>query len=213
MHGFAVAGDEFQFGVCRAEDGAARSLIEAVGLHTDQAVFHHITAADTIASADDVQFVNDLCRGHLFTVDGNRFTGFKFDFHIFRLIRSLFRRNRQYPEGFVRFGVNIFDGAAFMGDVPDVAVAAKEFRVLGRIRIADTLLIQVVQQVFAGSEIPDTPRGDDLQAGIQRMNAVFQTDLVVALVGAAVSDGVGVFLLGDFTRRLATIGRAMEVPR
>jgi hypothetical protein len=43
----------------REEDGAAGGLVDAAALHADEAVFHHVDAADAVASAEEVEDAHD----------------------------------------------------------------------------------------------------------------------------------------------------------
>ncbi|MFT3810456.1 MAG: hypothetical protein QM698_11105 [Micropepsaceae bacterium] len=47
------------------------------------------------------------------------------------------------------------------------------------------------------SRIPLAPGGDDLHVGLQRVIAEFEADLIVALAGRAMGDGVGAEAVGD----------------
>ena len=59
----------------------------------------------------------------------------------------------------------------------------------------------VVDLLVTALDAPLTPRGDDGHIGGQRFQGQLKADLVVALAGAAVADGVGVLLLGDLGQR------------
>ena len=60
----------------------------------------------------------------------------------------------------------------------------------------------VLDLLFAGLDVPDAPRGDDLHVGGQRLDGQLETHLVVALAGSAVADGRRAFLLGDLHQTL-----------
>jgi hypothetical protein len=59
------------------------------------------------------------------------------------------------------------------------------------------VLVGVGQELLAREEIPLAPRRDDLHVRHQRVRAELEADLVVALAGRAVRDGVGTDLLRD----------------
>ena len=61
----------------------------------------------------------------------------------------------------------------------------------------DLVLFGVVEQLGARAEVPFAPRRDDLEIGVQRIGGELEADLVVALAGGAMGDGVGAGLLGD----------------
>ena len=65
----------------------------------------------------------------------------------------------------------------------------------------DVVGLGVVDLLVTALDAPLTPRGDDGHIGGQRFQGQLKADLVVALAGAAVADGVGVLLLGDLGQR------------
>ncbi len=60
----------------------------------------------------------------------------------------------------------------------------------------------VVEQALARPKVPLPPRGDDPDVGVQGIGTKFEPDLVVALPGCAVADGVGAGLGGDLDEPL-----------
>ena len=67
----------------------------------------------------------------------------------------------------------------------------------------------VVDFLLAALDVPFSPGGDDGHVGRKGLDAQLKADLVVALAGAAVADGVAAFLLGDLHQVLGD-GRAGE---
>ena len=61
----------------------------------------------------------------------------------------------------------------------------------------DLVGFRVFQQAGAGGQLPFAPGGDDADVGVQRVIAELEADLVVALAGGAMGDGVGADHLGD----------------
>jgi hypothetical protein len=53
------------------------------------------------------------------------------------------------------------------------------------------------QQVCPGLEIPVAPRGDDLDVRVQAVIAELEADLVIALAGRTMADGVGADHVGN----------------
>ncbi len=66
----------------------------------------------------------------------------------------------------------------------------------------DLVLLGPGDQRGAAGQVPFAPRGDDLDVGSERIGAQFEADLVVALAGGAVGDGVGAGLAGDLDQAL-----------
>ena len=56
----AVEAQRFQFAVSGDQQRAAGRFVAAAGLDSDEAVLHHVDAADGIASADFVQQLDEL---------------------------------------------------------------------------------------------------------------------------------------------------------
>ena len=86
------------------------------------------------------------------------------------------------------------------------------FLVLGD---GDLVIARELREFLAALEGPLAPGRDDLDAGLERVIAEFEADLVVALAGGAMADGVGArfardldLLLGD---QRAGDGRAEQV--
>ena len=70
----------------------------------------------------------------------------------------------------------------------------------------------VVDLLVTALDAPLTPRGDDGHLGGESLEGQLKTDLIVALAGAAVADGIGVLLLGDVGQCGGDAGARMEVP-
>ena len=64
----------------------------------------------------------------------------------------------------------------------------------------------VVDLLLTGLDVPLTPRGDDLHVGGEALDGQLETDLIVALAGGAVGDGVGALLQSDLSQLLADDG-------
>ena len=62
----------------------------------------------------------------------------------------------------------------------------------------DVMGLGVLDLLFAGLDIPLAPGSDDGHVGGKVLDGQFETNLIVALTGAAVHDGVCAFLEGDF---------------
>ncbi len=120
----AVQHQALQLVVGGVQDRAARRLVHAARLHAHQAVLHHVGAADAVDAAQLVQPRHQLdgAAGH--AVDALRDALLEVDLHVLRLVGSLLRRAGQHEHVLVRLVPRIFQDAALVADVPDVAVAA-----------------------------------------------------------------------------------------
>ena len=101
-----------------------------------------------------------------------------------RLVRRAGHVARERPD-VVRGDVpGVLQRAALVGDVPQVAVAAVDLR--RRRGARDAPLVEVGEQVLAGTHLPLAPRRDHAQVRGQRRDRALEADLVVALARAAV---------------------------
>ena len=119
-------------------------------------------------------------------------------------------RDDPLPHGFVGRVGGIFEHAAFVAQVPDVAVAA--VNILGGLLDGNVVRLRVRDRIFARDDVPFAPRGDDRKLGRERLGGQLEANLVVAFARAAVRQGVGADFLRDFHLALREHGRAKEVP-
>ena len=87
-----------------------------------------------------------------------------------------------------------------MGQMPEVLVLGVVGLTVDAER--DVVGLGVVDFLVTGLEVPLTPRGDDGHVRSKCLDGQLETDLVVALAGAAVADGVCALGLGDFYEAL-----------
>ena len=66
----------------------------------------------------------------------------------------------------------------------------------------DLVLLGEVDEVGARLEGPFAPRGDDLDRRVQGISGELEADLVIALAGGAMGDGVGAGRGGDLDQAL-----------
>ena len=105
------------------EDCSSRSFVNASGLHSHETVFYDIYGSYAVFGAHFVKLCKKSYRIQLFSVKGHRDTFFKGDFHIFCLVRSIFRLAAEHVYVFLILVPRVFQIAAFMADVPDVLVS------------------------------------------------------------------------------------------
>src|SRR5699024_3032986 len=96
----------------------------------------------------------------------------------------------------------------------DVCSSDLEVLVLGVVGLTvdlqgDVVSLGVVDLLVTALDVPLTPGSDDGHVGGQGLEGQLKTDLVVALAGAAVADGVGAFLDGDLGQGLGDAGTGM----
>jgi len=91
------------------------------------------------------------------------------------------------------FVPRVFQIAALMADMPDVLISGIDF--LSSLGNWNVVSMGVIDQILTGLEIPCSPRCYDLHGRVQSLDGGLESYLIVALAGAAVSDGEGAFLL------------------
>ena len=139
------------------EQRAAGSFVRAAGLHADEAILDEVGAADAVLGGDFVELVQEIDGAELRTVDGNGRAGFKADFDFFGFVGSFFRRDGPLPHGFVGRVGGIFEFAAFVAEVPDVAVAAVD--ILFALLDGDVVLLRRRRWRLRESRCPIRARG------------------------------------------------------
>ena len=207
MQRFLVEREHFQLLVREIEDRAARRLINAVILHADEPVFDNIQNADAVLAAELVQLADDVGDLHLLAVDGHRNACLKADGNgrgrIGRLIggHAHFEKQRLVEIGLV---CRILEIETLVAQVPQVLV-------LGVVRLAGDLQrhmvrLGVVDLLVTGLDLPLSPRRDDRHIRREALDGQLKPDLIVALAGRAVRDGVGALGQRDFGQLLADNG-------
>src|SRR5882757_5174296 len=163
MRGFAIDSKRFEFAMRGDQQGAAGSFVGAARFHSYEAIFYDVGAADAVLCSDFVERVQQVDRVGFGTVHGNRQACFEADFDFGGFVRRFFRRNNPLPHSFVRGIGGILEFAAFVAEVPDVAVAAVD--IFFALLDGDVVFLRVGDGVFAGVDIPFAPRSDDLEIG------------------------------------------------
>ena len=181
------------------ENGAGGVLVNAAALHAHVAVFHDIAAADTVASAGELERVDDFIGREAFAVEGHGVALFEINGDFFGGVGGLFHGHTALMADGIGGEPGIFQFGTFEARVQHVCVHAVALGALGNRNAVG--LSEGVQSRTA-HEIPFTPRGNDPDGGIKGLGGKFKADLVVALAGGTVSDGVGAFLVGDLYESL-----------
>ena len=100
-----------------------------------------------------------------------------------------------------------------MGQMPDVLILGVVCFTVDLQR--NVVCFRILDFFFSRFDAPLSPRSDDGHFGSKRLNGQLETDLIVALAGAAVADGVCALGLGNFNDTLcddrAGKGRAEQV--
>ena len=192
------------------QDGAAGGLVDAAALHAHQPVFHNIQQADAVGAAHLVQVLDEGNAVHLLAVDGGGDALLKVDGQVGGGVGRLLGGNAQLQKAFLvvlRLLRGQLQIEALMGQVPQVLVLG----IVGLPADAqrDVVSLGVVDLLVTALDAPLPPGGDDGHVGGQRLEGQLEPHLIVALAGAAVADGVGALLDGNFRQTLGDAGPRM----
>ena len=207
MEGHLVQADALQHAVGLVEDGAAGGLIHAAALHAHQTVLHDVDDADAVGAAQLVELQDDVLGAELLAIQGHGYALLKVQRHIGGHIRGLQGGDAHFQKaGLFVLGLvaGVLQVQTLMGQVPQVLV-------LGVVGLPVDLQRHIVglgvfDLFLTGLDAPLTPGGDDGHVGGKVLDGQLEADLVVALAGAAVDDGVGPFLDGDVHQALGDAG-------
>ena len=176
------------------EGQTSRHLVAFAALHAHEPVLHHIDAAEAVAAGDVVHGVDGVEEAHRSAVKRTGNALIELDFHVSGLIGGASRIARHGPNVRRRLAPGIFQHAALDGPAPQVVVngvglvgGGLHRHAVGR-RPGDL--------VGPAAEIPVAHRRDDGERGVQHEYRGFETHLIVALAGAAVSHVLGAELVG-----------------
>ena len=138
-----------------------------------------------------VQLGQDRGGRHGHTVDGNRIAAFKGDFHHFGLIGRILGVGGALIDVIGGFVAGVFQHLALGRSVQKVRIDRE--RCLAALILGDGDLVGLgeFQQLGARGQIPEPPRRDDLDLGVERIGRQLEAHLIIALAGCAMADGIG----------------------
>src|SRR5450759_852392 len=128
------------------------------------------------------------------------------DRYFLGLIRCILWCGRQHEQICRRGNGGLLEHATLVGDVPDVPVARVNL-VAGR-RNRNLVSFGVGDRVFAAADVPFAPWCYDGQIRSERGVSELETDLIVPLAGATVSERIRAHLPRDFNLSAGDEGTA-----
>ena len=190
--------------MCLHEDRETRGLIDATALHADDTVLDDIDDADTVLTTELVELEDDLLHRHLLSVQLDRHTVLPLDFDIRLMIRCLLRGHGQHQHVIiVRLLRRVLQLEALMRDMHEVPVTA--VGIILREGERDALRLDVVVLILTRLEGPDirhTPWSDDIKVRCQCLDGELETNLIIALTGRTMADGLRALLPCDLDELL-----------
>ena len=185
-----------QLPVRRKKEASPGSLVDAARLYAHEPILHEIHATHAVDPSDPVQGLDQLHRPQGFPVyrNGNSFV--QLDLQVSGSVRRSFRSHAEDKHLFPRLVPRVFENSSLMAEVPQVPVFAVDLLPGG----GDGNLagVSVIDFVFARSDVPFPPGGNDFQLRIESLVGELEPDLIVAFPGAAVGHRIRSFLFGDF---------------
>src|SRR5690606_22515578 len=182
--------------------GATGGLVAAAGLHAHIAVLDDIGTTDTVFASDSVQGGQHGGGRHFLAVDGDDVALLVLELDVGRLVRCILRGHGPQPHILFGLGARVLEQVALIGDVQQVGIHRIGRLGSSLLLYGDVVLLAVGHQCVAGGQVPFAPGGDHLDARLERIGAELETDLVVALAGGAMGNGVGAGLVGDLDQAL-----------
>ena len=216
VHGHLVEAERLEHAVRLVEDRAARCLVYAAALHADEPVLHDIQNADAVGAADGVELEDDVLGAHLLAVKRDGLALLKVERDVGRGVRRVDGADAHLEEALLlvlRLVARILEVQTLVAQVPEVLV-------LGVVGLAVDLQGHIVRLgvsdlFLTRLDVPLPPRGDDGHVGREVLDRQLEPDLIVALAGAAVGNGVGALFLGDLDEALGDarprVARAEQV--
>ena len=202
MRGAPVERDAFDAAVRAGIDLAARGFVHPAALHADEAVLDEIEAADAMLAAKLIERGEQRGGRHRLAVERGAVALLEVDGDVFGLVRRILGIDRAAVDVVRRLLPRILEHFAFGGGVEEVRVGRERAFAALVLGDGDLMLFGPCDQCGAAGQIPFAPRGDDLDARLQRIGGKFKAHLIVALAGSAVGDSVGTGLAGDLDEAL-----------
>jgi hypothetical protein len=161
---------------------------DSARLHADQSILDDVGPADAMAPADPVQLGKKIDRSKRPAVHRNWRAAPKTDCDFLRFRGRVLGISGQQEEILWRRLAGVFENTAFMGDVPEVAVARIDLGRGGRHRNAACRGVR--QRILTAPDVPLPPRRNDLELGCECHIGQLKADLIIPLSRAAVRESV-----------------------
>ncbi len=217
----AVDGQGLEVLVGGQQNGATWGLVDAAGLHADEAVLDDVDASDAVLTAEEVEDAHDAVWGEegvtialaldfevaelgddvgeVLVLQADDVSFLEKALEVFGCVGGVFGRDGENIHVLVGLGgaivPGVLQGAGFEGDVEKVAVHGVGLLV-GSLDL-DSVFFAVGDHFGAagkfGSEGFIPPGGDHFNFRSEGVEGQFEADLVVAFSGSSVGDGVGPF--------------------
>ena len=187
--------DELLEFLVRGEDDLGRGdLVDVANLQADDAVLDVVEDPDAVLTGDLRDMLDQVDHPHGDTIDRNGESVLEADREIDGAVGRVLGKRHELEDVVRCCLADVLDDAAFAGAAPEVVV--DRVRPLDARADRDTVFDRVGDLLVA-AHLPLTNRRDDLQLRGKRLDGRLDPDLVVALAGAAMGDGVAAVRAGD----------------
>ena len=182
----------FQRRVGCVQQRSGRAFVDLSGFDAHQTVLHMVDSPDAVGAGQGVQVIYQVGPNHAFAVDCLGHATLEMDLYVGRLIRSVCHGACPVVGVLGRFQPWVFQFSGLHAPAPEVLVGGEPAAVgvdreISRLTVLDLVIPAHAPIAYGCNDIDIRPESGD---------AYLQPDLVVALAGAAVGDGVSVVLPG-----------------
>ena len=199
-HDLALKAHILECTMCADERQGSRRFIALTRFHADHTVLDHVDTAETVRTSDLVHSFDDLKKRHLLAIERHRNASSERDLDLGRLIGSSLRIDRHRIDVGRRRCPRIFEHAALDRATPQVVVDRIGVG-LGSI-YGHAVSFSVIDLFRTRMKIPFAHGGQDLDAGVERLDGSLEADLIVALAGATMGDVLRTFFMRDINQEL-----------
>ncbi len=183
-------GHGFQRGMGRVQHRGRRAFVDLPGLDAHQPVLHVVDAPHAVGTGQSVQVTDQIGPGHGLAVHRRGHAALEMNLDAGRFIGCAGHGTGPGVGVFGGFQPGVLQFSSLHAPAPQVLVGGEP----AAVGVDGQVARLAVFDLFIPAHAPVTYGSDDLDVRPQRGDADLQPDLVVALAGAAVGDGVGVVL-------------------
>ena len=127
VSGLPVEAKRLELTMRGRDEGSPRGFINTARLHAHHSVFDHVRAADAVRARDFVQVFQKLDRRYGVSIQAHRNPAVKVNCDFAFALRAKSRVQRQHEKIFRRRLRRIFENAALVTHMPEIAVSAIYF--------------------------------------------------------------------------------------
>src|SRR5579872_3324273 len=182
--------------MCGDEQSSPGCLVTSTRLNSDESVLDQIHASDCVPGPDLIQQFDQGYGVELLPIHRNGNSAFETDRNLFFAVGRGLWRESLLPGAGQGSVARIFQLTAFMAHVPEVAIAAVDFRT-ARFHW-NAVLLSVVEAVFSRLQRPFAPGRNYLEFRCECLVSELEAHLIIAFASAPMGNSSGTFAKRDF---------------